>query len=412
MRFIASKLHAILTTDFCPNLNVYVYWLKEPVGWFCVALLSSVLVGAFLSPIGWSVAAGLAIIILLGLGFPWVATRCLRCQLQCDRDALHEGDEAHLLFSVKNPLPVPVMGLVVEGYFSRTLASTGDSVAAECGLARVPAFSTAQYRLPIQPQYRGHYPSEAPKIACAFPFGIYTARRPVEAYSRVVVRPMIVPIAAEFEWSGSEIAETGAGLRPTDHGEFLGVREFRRGDSLRSIHWMQSARQDSIIVCERGGPQKSPVAIRIYTQRCPGEEWEARENLAWRVRVAASLVDFLVARHVPIELFIDDRKSQLRLGGGALASAWDALAAIPIDTPERQVEVPDERKRGITIGPSIGEANQGKATGRYISVTSELGSASARRQATLYQAEIDLEQPVDLQLARLLQEVSLDSAAA
>ncbi|GAB5405546.1 MAG: DUF58 domain-containing protein [Aureliella sp.] len=419
MQNLASKIQRLLTTDFCPGASTYVNWLKEPVGWFCVALLSSVLVGAFLTPIGWSIAGGLAAIILLGLGFPWFATRALTCSLSSDRDAVHEGDEAHVLLNVKNPLPLPVIGLVVKGYFApKIMQEDTASVEPECGLARVPAFSTAQYRLPIKPEYRGRFPTDTPEITCSFPLGIYTARRPVAKVASVTVRPMLLPITADFEWSGSSIAETGFGTRASDHGEFLGVREFRRGDSLRSIHWAQSARQDEIIVCERGGPQKSPVAVRVSTERCIGSNWDARENLAWRVRVAASLVDFFVARHIPFELLVDDRKALLGQGGSAKASAWDALAEVPLEpwanNPTRdsaKTAFDDSRvKQGISIG--IDQADNSTFAARYIVVTSQLGEAHRSQDQGARPTRIDLEQPIDHQLAKLLQEVSLDCAAA
>ncbi|MCA9157481.1 MAG: hypothetical protein KDA72_04095, partial [Planctomycetales bacterium] len=82
IRQLALKILNFGSCDLCPWANRYVYWLKEPVGWFVLALAASLLVGAFLSPLGWSVAAGLATVIALGLGFPWLATRCVRCQLR------------------------------------------------------------------------------------------------------------------------------------------------------------------------------------------------------------------------------------------------------------------------------------------------------------------------------------------
>ena len=32
-----SWVARFLTTDFCPSANRFVYWLKEPVGWFVLA---------------------------------------------------------------------------------------------------------------------------------------------------------------------------------------------------------------------------------------------------------------------------------------------------------------------------------------------------------------------------------------
>lgn len=449
-KHISARIVELLSTDFCPSANRYVYWLKEPVGWFFVALVASGLVGAFLSPTGWTIAAGILAVLFLGLGFPWIATRCIRCEISCEDVAIHEGDTAHLVLKVANRLPIPVIGLVIEDYFeTRTSAASTDDPSGRaqqgtCGLARIPAFAKANYRLPINPEYRGHYPAKTPAMACAFPFGIFTARALVAKVSPVTVRPLLLPLASELEFSGSQMAESGYGNRPVDHGEFLGVRTFRRGDSLRSIHWAQSARLDEIIVCERGGPQKSPLRIALATAACTGQRWEIRENLAWRVRIAASLIDLFAARHTPFELFIDGAQQRLPEGSKGCTSAWDLLAAIPLnpsplcsvlpalEKPGEPEPAADRFARPLSTATMYGihisavDENGTAMPGRYVGVKMNLWQNSGssahqtlRRGGTIDRSSdhrnalrIDLEQPIDRQLVHLLQEASRDSTAA
>ena len=111
--------------DFCPWANRYVYWLKEPVGWFVVALAVSILVGLFLSPMGWTVAAGLSMVLVLGLGFPWMATRTLVCELKPVSTSLHERQASQLELTVRNRLPIPILGLMIEGYLTRPFTDIG-----------------------------------------------------------------------------------------------------------------------------------------------------------------------------------------------------------------------------------------------------------------------------------------------
>lgn len=329
---IAERINAVGNRDFCPWANRYVYWLKEPVGWFVVALLASLLVGAYLSPLGWSVAAGLATLIALGLGFPWLATRCVRCQLRPVDWELKERQESYLSFSVANFLPLPITGLRVEGYFSKPVEDEdGVKQSTDCALSLVPAFSHATYRLPLRPEYRGRYPVGKPQISCSFPFGIWTARRVVEDVSPILVQPLNIPILSDVERIGSKWADHGQGNRPSPHGDFQGVREFRDGDSLKSIHWAQSARNDRLVVCERGGPQQQTVEVQLSTARCQGSASCARENLAWRVRVAASVSELLCARHIPFRLWIDEQLIRLPPGPDGARRAREFLAEVPLD---------------------------------------------------------------------------------
>lgn len=436
-RFAATVLR-LVQTDFCPSLNQYVYWLKEPVGWFVVALMSSILIGAFFSPIGWPIAAGIAAVLMLGLGFPWIAMRTIRCELRCANEELHEGDESYLLLRVRNPLPIPVLGVVVEDYFQSGESSEPDGSgvwAAECGLSQVPAMSSAEYRLPIRPIYRGRYPAGNPKVACGFPFGIYTSRQSIGKVRPVVVRPLVLPLVSELEFSGVKMAEAGDGHRPMEHGEFLGVREFRRGDALRSIHWAQSARLDELVVCERGGPQKSPLRLRLDTTRCGDSHGEAIDNLAWRVRVVATLVDLLSARHLPFELWIDEQLKPIPSGSNAATAAWDALAEVPL-LGKSSVVVSEsssangaltsqtsnrfDGQRQVAVAP-IANDHDGNAF-RYIQVSFHFPSQgnSLHRNRTDATSNagvagavhtIDLTSDIDLQLEQILKESSREIAA-
>ncbi len=410
-------LTGLATYDFCPWANRYVYWLKEPVGWFALALILSLLVGAFLSPLGWSVAAGLFAVLVLGLGFPWLATRTIQCELRPINPEVREGEETHLELMVRNRLPLPVIGLMIEDYCSIPLPADVDDdyeSMPDCGLARVPALSTATYRLPIRPAYRGEYPVQKPKMACSFPFGIWTARIRIRQVHRLLVRPMLVPIVAEVEWSGSKIAETGHGQRATCHGDFLGVREFRRGDSLRSIHWVQSARNDSLIVCERGGPQHQPLDLYLSSTPSHGSSVARRENLAWRVRIVAGLVDLCVGRHIPIRLWIDGQLRSTEIGGESAGRAWRQLALVPLDGGS---ELSD--RRPVELRQSCYGIHVSACTAVGVPLAEQLvrwetrWPNSTQRRCTDRQAVlIDLDQDVAAQLNHLLAEVGRANSAA
>ena len=415
---IAQRVEQIGNRDFCPWANRYVYWLKEPVGWFVVALIASLLVGAFLSPLGWSVAAGLATVIALGLGFPWLATRCVRCQLRPVDWELKERQASYLSFTVVNYLPLPITGLRVEGYFSHLLADdAGGRPPADSVLAIVPAFSRATYRLPLQPEYRGRYPLTKPHITCSFPFGIWTARRVVEDVSPVLVRPLHIPIVSDVERVGSKWADHGPGNRPSSHGDFQGVRDFRDGDSLKSIHWAQSARNERLVVCERGGPQQQTINIQLSTARSLGTAACARENLAWRVRVAASVSELLCARHIPFRLWVDEQLVCLPPGPEGARRAREFLADIPLDS--LQTEAPagywaEPKSPTIRIhacdgfGKPLREQNIAidmTTPGRNFRKSSE---ASGVTNSSL----IDLDQDIASQLEQLLSEADRASFAA
>ncbi len=328
LRF-GSRIVELSQVDFCPQFNRYVYWLKQPVGWFVVALGASILVGAFVSPLGWALAVSLASIIGFGLAFPWIAVYGTRLKLKPVHASVHEQDAAEIEVEVQNRLPLPLMGLMINRY--TTTPADEEIEIGEVGLAHVPLLSVTKFRFKIHPEYRGQYPTEAPEVSCAFPFGIWKAKRKLLSVEPIMVKPLVVETAGMIEFSGKRLADTGDGERASTTGEFMGLREFRNGDSLKTIHWAQTAKLDSLVVCERGGPQHQPLVVQINTGRSEGSKLEARENLAWRVRIAAGLIGLFGGQKQPLQLKIDDQLIHLPAGADMVPIAWNHLAQIPLD---------------------------------------------------------------------------------
>ncbi len=421
IRELTKKIAHYAEYDYCPWANRYVYWLKEPVGWFVVGMLASLLVGAYLSPLGWSVAAGLATVIVLGLVFPWLATRSVRCELKPSQHELRERQETDLNFSVTNYLPIPITGLRLEGYFSEPWNNAeGGLRQSDCTLELIPAISRATYRLPVCPEYRGLYPTRKPRITCSFPFGIWTAQKTVENVSPILVQPLHIPVFAPVEHSGYRWSDHGPGKRPSTHGDFQGVRDFRDGDSLKSIHWAQSARNERLVVCERGGPQQPVIDVNLSTALSGGTPHGARENLAWRVRAAASVCDLLCARHIPFRFWLDAQLVALPQGPEGALRVRNLLATIPLDSANAPVL---DNRFGEASVPTIRiHADDERGTPlseQYIGVEVISPSSGYRRTAFSESADslrtrglIDLDRDIALQLNQLLTEADRATFAA
>ncbi len=326
-----SRLLSSASTDFCPGANRYVYWLKEPIGWFVVALGISVLVGMHVTPMGWTMASVIGAIIVVGMLWPWIAVRVVHCELNPVIDEVHECEPCELVLSISNKLPLPLWGLAIEGFLDRE----GDDSTPTTALACVPALCDANYRLAVQPALRGRYPMVKPTVACAFPFGIWTARRQVDQCTPLTVLPLVCVIQDEATVQGGQRADWGDGLRPGSEGEMLGVREFRGGDRLRNVHWVQTARTGNLMVCERGGPEQQTIELSVDLTSQPNAyldpQLSNRDAVAWRIRVAASLVNHLHARRVPITLKLGDSAALHASGASGLRRMLLAMTDVPAD---------------------------------------------------------------------------------
>ena len=332
-----SGLSRCLTTDFCPWANRFLYWLKEPIGWFALATVTSVVIGLHFSPIGWTLAGSLVAIMLVGIAWPLVAIHVTTCQLRPESECVHEDDECRMMVSVRNRLPLPVWGLAIEGYLdcrdpsNFNEAQTIPTVALAC----VSPSSVVDFGITVRPALRGRYPVSPPQVSCSFPFGIWTARRPLASCGSLTVWPKIFPVAGVCPIVGRAAADTGDGLRCDQHGDFVGVRAYRRGDSAKHIHWVASAKADTLIVTQRGGPECVELDVWVDTAADPvagghgGGRLAKHEGLADRIRLAASVLVHLHQRDVPMRVTIGDRHLKPPRGARGRRQILDALADVP-----------------------------------------------------------------------------------
>lgn len=359
----------MLTTDFCPWANRFVYGLKEPIGWFVLATIISVMIGMYLSPVGWTLAASLVAIMSVGMIWPWIAIRVTTCTLGPETDCISEDDTCRMIVSVRNRVPVPVWGLAVTGYFD----CQHDEASPTAGLACVPPFCISDFGITVHPSLRGRYPIQTPMVSCSFPFGIWTARRKMPTAKPLVVWPKVFAVFGTCPFIGTAHADHGEGDRGGRSGDFVGVRAYRRGDSARHIHWVASARTDSMMVTERGAPQCVPVNVRIDTHRDG-----TREQLADRIRIAASVMINLHQSHVPMRVTVGSRPLRLASGSKGKRQILDAMTDIPVDgespiasadvmTKQAEIRFSSDRS-GNTIVNMVDPRGGRRAGGRRVTI--------------------------------------------
>ena len=340
-----SWVARFLTTDFCPSANRFVYWLKEPVGWFVLATCISVLIGLYFAPIGWTLAAALTSVIAVGMVWPAVAVRAVTCSLRPKDPQVHEDDPCELQFSIRNWLPMPLWGLSVEGFLDRSCEQVDTDKIPTVALAFVRGLTTSTYRFSIQPDFRGCYPDGDATLTCSFPFGIWTAKRKLEDITPITVWPKVYPITGQAVLKGRNTAELGEGERSGRAGNFIGIRDYRNGDSLRDVNWIATARYGELVVTERSAPQSCNVEVIVDVGA-----FEEREQLAKRIRVAASVLANLHHSSISLTVRIGKQVIHVMPGRNGFVQMMDALAKVPAEgLGEPQVEAPRPNRLSITI---------------------------------------------------------------
>lgn len=320
-----ARLDRFFNHDFCPWANRYVYWLKRPIGWFVVAAAASLLVGVAVAPQGLVMFGAILTVMGLGVCWPWLCMRAVSASLAFARHRCREQDTVQITLTVHNRWPLPVWGLAVEGGFLADASAAGGPCPT-ASLARVAGWTRSQFVFEFEPPQRGVYPVEPPRLTTGFPFGIWQSQRPITVVGELLVWPRTVPLESIPAVGGRLSVVAGMFRdRPGDDGDVIGVRPYRFGDSLRKIHWAQTARRDALVLCERQDTARRTVQVTLDdVLGTGGELTEAVRESA--IRVGASICQEFHAHGCDVRCCLAGERIEAEPGPSGLKRLLDAFA--------------------------------------------------------------------------------------
>lgn len=321
MQLVLARFVAVLNHDFCPDANRFVYWLKKPLSILVIAAVVALACALLLNPQAFAAVGGLAVVIVLGLVWPTVALRGLSSRLEWERARCREGETVRARLVIKNRCPWPIWGLTLEGGFR--------SDAPAAALARVAGFSEVEFRWEFTPNQRGVYPLATPQLSTGFPFGLWHAKRPCSEIGSLIVWPSRMSLDMLPDLTDTRVSEDRTtDRRAGDCGDLIGTRPFRQGDSLRRIHWAQSARHQRFIVTERQAGIEGSVSVRVDLD-AEHHVGEGREgSFEWTLRIAASICECLADGHLHVDCWLGSECFSLQTARGA-QRLLDRMAALP-----------------------------------------------------------------------------------
>jgi uncharacterized protein (DUF58 family) len=302
-------------------------WIRHPAAIMGMAAVAAVLCGAFLNPRAFLFAAGIAAAMALGLLWPWISIRGLAGTIEFDRPRSAESEPVRLRVRIRNRLPWSACGLSIPC----DLESGGDDALA-LGMARAGGLATTEIDCLITPSCRGVYPGGRVHVQTGFPFGLRSSSRPIECPAPLLVWPRTFPVGPLPETAhGREGEGLAARPRPGSSGDVLGVRPYRRGDSLRRIHWPQTARHGQLVVCELHSTAIPRVQIVLDADPSVHAGHGPNASLEWAVRIAASFAVGWLKQGAEIELVLGPDRLKLpetRSLSARSAALLDALARL------------------------------------------------------------------------------------
>ena len=301
---------SLATRSTSDRVDRLVGWVRNPLAVLILAGLVATLCGFCLHPQGFVVAIGLGALVVVGVAWPVVNLVGLRGTVAFDRSRAREGETLTVRLSLQNRVPWGAWGLAIQ-------AGSGDKI--DAGLADLGGRRRTEVTWPFIPDRRGIYPTRPPRVVSGFPFGLWETSRALNGANALVVWPRTVAVGPIPVEAGGRMGEGEAPRnRAGGSGDFLGVRAYRRGDSLRRVHWPQTARIGQMVICELQSHAVPRVQVVLDTDPAAHAGSGAASSLEWAIRVAASFVDAWLGTGAEVDLI---------LAGGPTASPGRSAAS-------------------------------------------------------------------------------------
>ncbi len=188
-----------------------------------------------------------------------------------------------------------------------------------------------EIQVPILFERRGLYELGPALMRTVDPFGLLRFVRRSGERTEAVVYPNVFELRG-FPVRGRKGEMGAAGSFAQQGDEFSGLREYRRGDDKRHIHWKSVARTGELVVKEfsHNAPRRHAVILDLQRAGIRVPEAEVEDA----VSAAGSVLRHLAREGLPLRLLCSDKERGATAFGEGEAAYWramDLLAAARAD---------------------------------------------------------------------------------
>lgn len=155
----------------------------------------------------------------------------------------------------------------------------------------------------VRSDIRGRFDIGPMSVRVSDPFGLVELGRAFQGKVAVTVTPRTVPLPAiplSGVWTGS--GDNRPRAFASGSAEDVTVREYRRGDDLRRVHWRSSARVGELMVRREEQPWQSRATVFVDNRVLAHRGQGIASSLETAVSIAASIALHLTQRGFTVRL--------------------------------------------------------------------------------------------------------------
>lgn len=190
----------------------------------------------------------------------------------------------------------------------------------------------------VRSDVRGRFEIGPMTVRVNDPFGLVELRRSFQSSTALIVTPRPVPLTSVGSVSGQSAA---GDARPrsfaSGSAEDVTVREYRRGDELRRVHWRSSARVGELMVRREEQPWQSRATVLLDNRSHVHRGTGAASSFETAVVVAASVAVHLERHGFTVRLVtssgeVSGQGWHQRSAGADTGGLLEALASVQLST--------------------------------------------------------------------------------
>jgi len=268
-----------------------------------IVIISSLIIGMRV-PIGFFHLLFWFLTVTVAINIIWVAIVYFGLKLHLVRKTvskIREDDSLEIETWVKNDSFLPGFNIVLADNLSCADFKQRKKFLL---IEHLAAKSFVNLRYSCRCPMRGKY-NIGPLVVYFFdPFGIFFLKKTFRIYSELYVYPQTFAIKrfpdlvkGVLPWFGIDTSRVRG-----DEDEFFGIREYKEGDPIKRIHWVSSARNNTLIVkqFQRQSFFRATIMFNLEKEKNFGE---GKEKVAeYIVKIAASICQYLAERAIDISL--------------------------------------------------------------------------------------------------------------
>jgi len=312
-------------------------FLRHPACALACAAATAVFGFVFVSAKALPLLGGILATLVIGCAGPWIAVHITTAAIAWDRRRCRVGDRLTATIT-RRPIP----GWRRPQVSVRWADADHEAAAVE----------DTDDRIVVVPRRRGRFPRSTPALESKQPFGVVTARRPLAMPAPVVVWPERATVRMPAGLAAAGGTGRDKSERITGHsGDPIGARDYRTGDSVRSIHWAHTARRDTLVVRERPGTAAAIVRLVIDHHLAgggPGDR-DAGRRLDALIGIAFAIIESWRPRGVMLEVTWPGRKPSIPRSPADIAAVLDDLACLEPLTDDEPVVAGPGRMRPVDL---------------------------------------------------------------